>query len=52
MGENPAYGTGALFTNKANEDEEYEVMDSQSKQIKQDDIKMDIDTAYVETKFT
>ena len=52
MDVNPAYGTGAYFTNKGTEDVEYEVVDSQSRQMKTDKIKMDINPAYAETKFT
>jgi len=57
--ENPVYGKGTLFNNeciKANEDVEYEVVeyevvDPQPRQIKTDDIKMDKNPAYVETRF-
>ena len=54
MDENPAYGKGTVFTDesiKANEDEEYVVMDPQSRQTNTDDIKMDTNPAYVETRF-
>jgi len=54
MDENPAYDKGTLFTNeciKANEDVEYEVVDPQSRQTKTDDIKVDKNPAYVETRF-
>ena len=59
MDENPAYDKGTVFTNeciKANEDVEYEdveyeIMDPQSRQTKTDDIKMDENPSYVETRF-
>ena len=52
MDVNPAYGEGTLSankTNKANDDAQYEVMDTQSRQM---NIKMDTNPAYAETKFT
>jgi len=54
MDENPAYDKGTVFTNesnKANEDEEYEVLGPESRQTKTDDIKMVENPAYVETRF-
>ena len=52
---NPAYGEGMRFadkTIKAGNDAEYEVVDTQSRQIKTDDIKLVKNPAYAETKFT
>ena len=52
---NPAYGEGIRFasqTIKADNDAEYEVVDTQSRQIKTDDIKLVKNPAYAETKFT
>ena len=52
MDTNPAY---SVFTNNSTKDEdkglEYEIVDSPSRQIKTDDIKMDENPAYAETKF-
>ena len=52
MDVNPAYSEETPFTNRSTKDSEYEVVDTQSRQIKADDIKMDINPAYAETKFT
>ena len=50
---NPAYDEGITDkTIKAGNDAEYEVMDTQSRQIKTDDIKLVKNPAYAETKFT
>ena len=52
---NPAYGEGICFadkTIKAGNDAEYEVVDTQSRQIKTDDIKLVKNPAYAETTFT
>ena len=52
---NPAYGEGIHFadkTIKAGNDAEYEVVDTQSRQIKTDDIKLVKNPAYAETTFT
>ena len=49
---NPAYEEATIKSVKANEDTEYETVGSQCRQIKTDDIKMDENPAYVETKFT
>ena len=53
LGANPAYGEGITDkTIKAGNDAEYEVVDTQSRQIKTDDIKLVKNPAYAETKFT
>ena len=52
MDVNPAYSEETLSTNRSNKDSEYEIVDAQTRQIKADDIKMDINPAYAETKFT
>ena len=55
MDVNPAYGEGIRFadkTIKAGNDAEYEVVDTQSRQIKTADIKLVKNPAYVETTFT
>ena len=49
---NPAYEEATNKSVKANEDAEYETVDSQCRQIKTDDIKMAKNPAYAETKFT
>ena len=48
---NPAYEEATNKSVKANEDAEYETVDSQCRQIKTDDIKMAKNPAYAETKF-
>ena len=52
---NPAYDQGIHFadqTIKADNDAEYEIVDTQSRQIKTDDIKLVKNPAYAETTFT
>ena len=52
---NQAYGEGIRFTDKtikAGNDAEYEVVDTQSRRIKTDDIKLVKNPAYAETTFT
>ena len=52
---NPAYDQGIRFadkTIKAGNDAEYEVVDTQSRQIKTDDINMVKNPAYAEATFT
>ena len=52
---NPAYREGIRFadkTIKADNDAEYEVVDTQSRQIKTTDIKLVKNPAYAETTFT
>ena len=52
---NPAYDQGIHFadqTIKADNDAEYEVVGTQSRQIKTDDIKLVKNPAYAETTFT
>ena len=53
MDVNPAYGDFTNNTIKSDEDTgvEYEVVDTQTRQVKADDIKMDKNPAYAETKF-
>ena len=51
MDENPAYDKGTLFTNESSKDVEYEVVNSQSRKMKTDDIKMVENPAYAETRF-
>ena len=53
MDVNPAYGDFTNDTIKSDEDTgvEYEVVDTQTRQVKADDIKMDKNPAYAETKF-
>ena len=52
MDTNPTY---SVFTNNSTKDEdkelEYKIVDSPFRQIKTDDIKMDENPAYAETKF-
>ena len=55
MDVNPAYGEGIHFadkTIKAGNDAEYEVVDTQSRQITTADIKLVKNPAYAETTFT
>ena len=52
MDVNPAYSEEISFTNRSTKNLDYEIVDTQSRQIKADDIKMDINPAYVETNFT
>ena len=47
-----AYSEEISFTNISTKNLDYKIVDTQSRQIKADDIKMDINPAYVETKFT
>ena len=52
MDVNPAYVEGTFFankTNKANDDAQYEIVNTRSRQI---NIKMDTNPAYAEIKFT
>ena len=48
----PAYEEATNKSVKANEDAEYETVDSQCRQIKTDDVEMAKNPAYAETKFT
>ena len=55
MDTNPAYGVGfrtAGKTIKADDDGEYETVDTQSRQVKTADVKMITNPAYAETTFT
>ena len=52
MDVNPAYSEEISFTNRSTKNSDYEIVDTQSRQIKADDVKMDLNPAYVETKFT
>ena len=55
MDVNPAYGEGIRFadkTIKADNDAEYEIVDTQSRQRKTADIKLVKNPAYAETTFT
>ena len=52
MDVNPAYSEEVSFTNRSTKSSDYEVVDTQSRQIKADDVKIDKNPAYVETKFT
>ena len=49
---NPAYEEATNRSVKANEDAEYETVDSQCRQIKTDDVEMAKNPAYAETNFT
>ena len=53
MDVNPAYGDFTNNTIKTDEDmdQEYEVMDTQTRQVKTDDVKIVTNPAYAETKF-
>ena len=53
MDVNPAYGDFTNNTIKTDEDmdQEYEVMDIQTRQVKTDDVKIVTNPAYAETKF-
>ena len=53
MDVNPAYGNFTSNTIKTDEDmdQEYEAVDTQTRRVKADDIKMDKNPAYAETKF-
>ena len=53
MDVNPAYGDFTNNTIKSDEDTglEYEVVDTQTKQVKTDDVKMVTNPAYAETHF-
>ena len=50
---NPAYGdfTNNTITNDENTDQEYEIVDAQTIQVKTDDVKIVTNPAYAETKF-
>ena len=50
---NPAYGDFTNNTIKTDEDmdQEYEVVDTQTRQVKTDDVKIVTNPAYAETKF-
>ena len=55
MDVNPAYGEGMHFADKTikpNDNAEYEVVDTQSRQSKSAEIKIIPNPAYAETKFT
>ena len=53
MNVNPAYGdfTNNTATNDKDTDQEYEVVDAQTRRAKTDDIKIVTNPAYAETKF-